>query len=107
MYKINLPPQTAANISSHPVQDCLFFPPKKMVDNLVKKDFLGKAKVHTVKPLFFFLREYILRGRPPCKIPRGPMFAVRAFFYYNHTILAIFRGSDFRGFSKNREIREK
>ena len=32
---------------------------------------------------------------------RGSMFAVDEFFYYNYT----FRGSDFRGLSKNGKIR--
>ena len=51
----------------------------------------------TVKPLFFS-RESIFRGRPPCKIPRGPMFA--RFFYYNHTIWQFFAGLIFADFQK-------
>ncbi|XP_035825735.1 uncharacterized protein LOC101863436 isoform X2 [Aplysia californica] len=37
--------QAPAILETVPIEDCLFYPPKNMVDNLVKHDFLGRAKV--------------------------------------------------------------
>ena len=60
----------------------------------------SKITCITVKP-FFFSRESIFRGRPPYKIPRGPMFA--RFFHYNCTIWQFF--ADFQKIAKSAKNR--